>query len=219
MAENTAAVQETAQENESYTVKFKKPYKWEGKEYTEVDLSGLAQLKVADLIAVQKELITGRNTATLALTAMEATTPFAVAVATRVTGRPVEFFERMKAAPMQQVQLAVLQALASEAESEGHVLNLSEPYTYAGANADKLGEVYTSVDLSDAENLTALDISAGENKMAKDGFPVVNKERNYRYISAICARCTGLPEDFFTGLPARDGVALRNLVNGEDFFG
>lgn len=38
-------------------VEFKKPYKFEGKEYTELDLSGLEKLTVQDVIDVQRELI------------------------------------------------------------------------------------------------------------------------------------------------------------------
>ena len=37
-------------------VKFAKPYKFEGTEYTEVDLSGMDDLTIQDMIDIQKNL-------------------------------------------------------------------------------------------------------------------------------------------------------------------
>lgn len=41
-------------EEESLVLKFKKPYKFEGREYTEVDLSAMEDMTAADLCAVAK---------------------------------------------------------------------------------------------------------------------------------------------------------------------
>ena len=46
-----------AQEDESSTlVKFSKAYRFEGKDYTEVDLSGMDDLSAEDMIAVDRYL-------------------------------------------------------------------------------------------------------------------------------------------------------------------
>ena len=45
-------------EEESLVLKFRKPYKFEGQEYTEVDLSGMEDMTAGDLCAVGK-LATG----------------------------------------------------------------------------------------------------------------------------------------------------------------
>lgn len=52
MAAMGAAEQETAEE--SLVLKFRKPYKFEGQEYTEVDLSGMEDMTAGDLCAVGK---------------------------------------------------------------------------------------------------------------------------------------------------------------------
>ena len=73
------------------TVKFAKPYKFEGTEYDEVDLSGMDGMTIQDMIDIQKKL--AGEIATLA--AVEATTSFAQEVATKASGKPVEFFKLM----------------------------------------------------------------------------------------------------------------------------
>ena len=54
--ENTAALGAAEQEieEESLVLKFRKPYKFEGQEYTEVDLSGMEDMTAGDLCAVAK---------------------------------------------------------------------------------------------------------------------------------------------------------------------
>ena len=85
-------------------VKFAKPYSFEGTEYTEVDLSGMDKLTIQDMIDIQKKL--AGEIATLA--AVEATTSFAQEVATKASGKPVEFFKLMPRAKIKQVQTAIL---------------------------------------------------------------------------------------------------------------
>ena len=68
-----------------YTVKFEKPYKFEGKECDSLDLSGMEKMTVQDLIDIQKNI--GNETA--AMYAMEMTTSFAQDMAVKATGKPV----------------------------------------------------------------------------------------------------------------------------------
>src|SRR5699024_12095099 len=87
MAEDIA-LEATAPEaaEKKNVVVFKKPYKFEGKEYTELDLSGMERLTVQDVIDIQRELIEQGNTA--ALGAIEATTGYAMALATKACRKP-----------------------------------------------------------------------------------------------------------------------------------
>ena len=84
-------------------VKFAKPYSFEGTEYTEVDLSGMDKLTIQDMIDIQKSL--ANELASLA--ALEATTSFAQEMATKASGKPVEFFKLMPRAKIKQVQTAM----------------------------------------------------------------------------------------------------------------
>ena len=88
-------------------VKFAKPYSFEGTEYTEVDLSGMDKLTIQDMIDIQKNL--ANELASLA--ALEATTSFAQEMATKASGKPVEFFKLMPRAKIKQVQTAILLSL------------------------------------------------------------------------------------------------------------
>ena len=60
-------------------VKFDKPYKFEGKEYDSLDLSGMEKMTVQDLIDIQKNI--GNELA--AMSVMEMTTSFAQEMAVR----------------------------------------------------------------------------------------------------------------------------------------
>ena len=64
-----------AETDQRLVVKFSKPYHFEGKEYTEVDLSGLEGLTVKDAIDVQRQLFNQQEVAASLLT--ETTTAFA----------------------------------------------------------------------------------------------------------------------------------------------
>lgn len=78
------------EENESLLIKFKKPYKFEGKEYTELDLSGLEDLRASDMIAVNKYM---QRTAATAVDVMpEVSMEYACVLASKAAKLPVEFF-------------------------------------------------------------------------------------------------------------------------------
>lgn len=76
--------------DESLVVVFKKPYKYEGREYTEVDLSGMEDLNALALENVGRIVMKkhpGLNPATV-----EMTMEYARLIAARVTNKPLEFF-------------------------------------------------------------------------------------------------------------------------------
>lgn len=77
---------------EKRIIRFKKPYRFEGYEYTEVDLSRLEDMTANDMIAVGKQYNqrNGENTAT-----PEVTLEYAMLMAARAAKLPLEFFYGM----------------------------------------------------------------------------------------------------------------------------
>lgn len=88
---NTANLAEEVDQEESLVFKFRKPYLFEGREFTEVDLSGLENTTGADLSAVNKILSKSGTVSPVPEMSMD----FSMHMAARVAKLPVEFFQRM----------------------------------------------------------------------------------------------------------------------------
>lgn len=192
-----------------FVVKFSKPYRFEGKEYTEVDLSGLEGLTVKDAIDVQRQLFNQQEVAASLLT--ETTTAFARALAVKATGKPVEFFQQMPRGASRLVRRAVQEYMNVENSTENHVMSLEKPYSFDGKE-------YKEIDLNGIADLSSMHDSAAENRMAREGFMVTETSFNYLYACVIASMAAKLPEDFFTGLPLYETVKLKNAVNDGGFF-
>ena len=82
-----------AAEPEDLVLRFGKPYKFGGQEYTEGDLSGLEDTTAGDLARCAK--ITTRKHKGLNTATLEMTTEYSITMAHIVTKLPLEFFERM----------------------------------------------------------------------------------------------------------------------------
>ena len=67
------------QRREELVVKLKAPYRFEGKDYDEIDLNGLEKLTIQTAVDIQLELMSGQEVAAMLVT--EATTAFALALA------------------------------------------------------------------------------------------------------------------------------------------
>lgn len=200
----------TPEEGNEHLLQFQRPYNFEGKEYTGIDLSGLERLTVQDAIDAQRTLFAQQETATALIT--ETTTAFARALAAKATGKPIEFFQQMPRGLGKLVSRAVRAHLNGEQETERHILRLEAPYFFQGKE-------YREVDLSGIADLSSMHDSAAENRMAREGFPIMETTFNYLYACVIASMATGLPEGFFTGLPLWETVKLKNAVNDADFFG
>lgn len=198
-----------AEADQRLVVKFSKPYRFEGKEYTEVDLSGLEGLTVKDAIDVQRQLFNQQEVAASLLT--ETTTAFARALAVKSTGRPVEFFQQMPRGASRLVRRAVQEYMNVENSTENHVMRLEKPYSFDGKE-------YKEIDLNGIADLSSMHDSAAENRMAREGFMVTETSFNYLYACVIASMAAKLPEDFFTGLPLYETVKLKNAVNDGGFF-
>lgn len=200
---------ETAEADRRLVVKFNKPYRFEGKEYTEVDMSGLERLTVKDAIEVQRQLFNQQEVAASLLT--ETTTAFARALAVKATGRPVEFFQQMPRGASKLVSRAVREYMNVENATENHVMRLEKPYVFDGRE-------YREIDLNGIADLSSMHDSAAENRMAREGFMVTETSFNYLYACVIASMAAKLPEEFFTGLPLYETVKLKNAVNDGGFF-
>ena len=91
-AATTAAAHDT-EDQEDLVLRFKKPYSFEGETFTEVDLSGLEDLSAADLCKVGKMVKKTDGVDPIA----EMSLPYAIYMAARVTGKPLEFFQQLPA--------------------------------------------------------------------------------------------------------------------------
>lgn len=82
-------------ELESLVLRFGKPYVFDGREYTEVDLSGLEDVTAGTLENVGK--IVSKKNPGMNPALMEMSMPFCNHLAQRVAGLPLEFFARLPA--------------------------------------------------------------------------------------------------------------------------
>ena len=87
-----AAAHDT-EDQEDLVLRFKKPYSFEGETFTEVDLSGLEDISAADLCKVGKMVKKIDGVDPIA----EMSLPYAIFMAARVTGKPLEFFQQLPA--------------------------------------------------------------------------------------------------------------------------
>ena len=76
-------------EETSMVVKFNKPFRFDGKEYTEVDLSGLDDLQASDMIAVNKYM---QRTSSGIDVMPEVSLEYACVLASKAARLPIEFF-------------------------------------------------------------------------------------------------------------------------------
>lgn len=204
------ANEETAQitQNER-VIDLGKPYKFEGTEYTSIDLSGLDKLTVKDAIDAQRQLFNEREVAAAML--CETTTAFARAIAAKAAELPIEFFKLMPRGASRKVAGVVRNYMNVDAATENHVIQLEEPYHFKG-------QTYTEVDLNGIADLNSMNESEAENRLARAGFMVTETSFNYLFACILASMATGLPEEFFTGLPLREVLKLKNAVNDSGFF-
>lgn len=89
--ENTFAMGESESgEEESLVIKFRKPYMFEGKEYTELDLSCLEDMTAADMIAIENQY-DRRHPGINVMP--EVKIGYAIMMAARAAKLPIEFFD------------------------------------------------------------------------------------------------------------------------------
>ena len=92
-------------EEENLVIQFKKPYTFEGKVYTEIDLSGMEDLTGADMIAVNK--LMSRNSPGIQILP-EVSAEYAAYFVARATKQPIEFFTGMPPRELMKVKNRVM---------------------------------------------------------------------------------------------------------------
>lgn len=209
MTENNTTI-EAQVTTAAEVVKLNRPYVFEGKEYTEIDLFGLDKLTIQDAIDTQRQLFGEQEVAAAVL--CETTTAFARTIAAKATEQPIEFFKLMPRGVSRRVAAAVRSYLNVDSTTENHVMRLVKPCTYKG-------KTYQDIDLNGIADLNSLNESEAENRMAREGFVVTENATNYLYACVIASMATGIPEEFFTSLPLYELLKLKNAVNDADFFG
>nr|DAF27399.1 MAG TPA: tail assembly chaperone protein [Caudoviricetes sp.] len=88
-----------------------------------------------------------------------------------------------------------------------YTLSFKKPYLFEG-------QEYSLVNLSGLKDITARDMIEGQKHLAKSGEFTATPELSLEYICFIAARVSGLPIEFFKGLPARYALALKNKIMG-----
>lgn len=144
-------------------IELARPYKFDDKEYTEIDLSGLDDLTIKDAVLIIKKLYNEGEMAVMITP--ETATAYTDALAAAATKLPIEFFQLLPIGASKKVRQTVQASLRSAAAEEdgdedehSHIMKFGKPYTYKG-------EKYTEVDLSGVANLTGMNVRQAENRM------------------------------------------------------
>ena len=93
-----------------YVIELKTPVTFEGKQYDEVDLTGLEDIRAVDMIEVNRKLAREGNVDFLQENSIE----YAFNIANRASGLPIEFFEQLKPGVAMQVKRCVVCFLFSQ---------------------------------------------------------------------------------------------------------
>ncbi len=212
MSEEIKTVETAQEEERAHIITLKKPYTFERQEYTEIDLSGLDNLTIRDAIDAQKKLFNQNEVATSLL--CETTTAFAMEIAARASGLPIEFFKLMPRRAGKQVQAEVVGYINTRSKEKGagnSTMQLEKPYYFNG-------EQFTEFDLSPIADMSVLNESAAENIMAREGFIITENTFNYLYACIIASMAVNKPRELFTGLPLYELLKLKDAVKDADFF-
>ena len=197
------------QAERAHVIVLKKPHTWERKEFTEIDLGGLDKLTIRDAIDAQRDLFGQQEVASSLL--CEATTAFAMEIAAKASGLPIEFFKMLPINVGRQVKRAVQEHMRKTGVEDNGVLRLKSPYYFGG-------EQYTEFDLSAIADMSVMQESAAENVMAREGFIITENTFNYLYACVIASMAVNKPKELFTGLPLCELLNLKEAVNNSDFF-
>lgn len=99
--ETTAPGGENEKEKEPETlVKFPKPYEFEHKTYTEIDLAGMDDLTAEDMITAEKFL----NRSGVFSPIPEVSVEYVCFIASKASGQPIEFFKGLPPKAMTRVK-------------------------------------------------------------------------------------------------------------------
>lgn len=89
------------------------------------------------------------------------------------------------------------------------LVRFSRPYTFEGKE-------YKEIDLSRLEELSSEDFFEANRAFVTDYYINPRPESDSKFCSIIAGLASALPPEFFSGLPMREGVRVRNVV--QSFF-
>lgn len=85
------------------------------------------------------------------------------------------------------------------------IVTLSKPYKFEGSS-------YEKIDLSGLEDASAEDMIYVSRRLSKAGFFDFMPEMSVEYAMELSARKTGMPLEFFKGIPAKDMLKVKGMV-------
>ena len=87
-----------------------------------------------------------------------------------------------------------------------YLVKFSEPYSFEVKE-------YNEVDLSGVTKLTVDDLAMAQSLLADMGRVSAVVELDYTYIMILASKASGLPLEFFSGLPGKYGAKIKNVVS------
>lgn len=87
-----------------------------------------------------------------------------------------------------------------------YLVKFSEPYAFEGKE-------HNEVDLSAITTLTVDDLAMAQSMLADMGRVTPVVELDYTYIMILASKASGLPLEFFSGLPGKYGAKIKNVVS------
>lgn len=111
MKEEMQVTTENVEVIDEYVVNFAEPYLFEGEEYKSIDLRCLNNITGSDMVAVDR--IMQRNGSTAFMNEM--TSEYAMQIASRMTKKPIEFFDQLPGREVIKVRNRVVRFLFSQA--------------------------------------------------------------------------------------------------------
>lgn len=124
-------------------IELARPYKFDDKEYTEIDLSGLDDLTIKDAVLIIKKLYNEGEMAVMITP--ETATAYTDALAAAATKLPIEFFQLLPIGASKKVRQTVQASLRSAAAEEdgdedehSHIMKFGKPTPTRAKNTPKL---------------------------------------------------------------------------------
>ena len=108
---------------------------------------------------------------------------------------------------MENVNKNITALKAEQPKENAYILVFGKPYIFEE-------ETYTEVDLSGLENITAANMIIAQKAMAQGGTVDMLPEMSVQYACLIATQISSQPMEFFTGLPAKEAIKLKNMVTG-----
>lgn len=124
-----------------------------------------------------------------------------------------EVKNEVKTAEAEEKKIVALTATEKEnnevedAEDDDLILTFNKPYVFEG-------KTYTKIDLSPLADMTTADLKAVARYAGKGSSGDLAPEVSLAYAIALASRKCDMPIEFFDGLPACEGMKIKNRVMG-----